>query len=79
MVFIEFLSTAYYPVPAQPIAAMAGGGSAPPPHPSRLNSHFYYFILGSREPKNTVFQQNPIVAQAELDAPMHPDAVNSQA
>ena len=35
--------------------------------------------IGSREPNYAVFQQNPIVAQAELDAPMHPDAVNSQA
>ena len=26
MGFIEFLSTAYYQVPAHPIAAMAGGG-----------------------------------------------------
>ena len=74
MVFIEFLSTAYYPVPANSIAAMAGG-APPPPHPPRLNSYFYYFVLGSREPKNTVFQQNPIVAQAQLDAPMAPDAV----
>ena len=52
-----------------------GGGSAPPTHPPRLNSYFYYFVLGSREPKNTVFQQNPIVAQAQLDAPMDSDAV----
>ena len=74
MVFIEFLSTAYYPVPANSIAAMAGG-APPPPHPTRLNSYFYYFVLGSREPKNTVFQQNPIVAQAQLDAPMDSDAV----
>ena len=32
-------------------------------------------LIGSREPKNTVFQQNPIVAQAQLDAPMDSDAV----
>ena len=73
MVFIEFLSTAYYPVPANPIAAMARLRT---PHTtSQLNSYFYYFVLGSREPKNTVFQQNPIVAQAQLDAPMDSDAV----
>ena len=35
--------------------------------------------IGSREPNYAVFQQNPIVAQAELDAPMDPDAINSQA
>ena len=35
--------------------------------------------IGSREPNCAVFQQNPIVAQAQLDAPMDPDAINSQA
>ena len=35
--------------------------------------------IGSREPNYAVFQQNPIVAQAQLDAPMDPDAINSQA
>jgi len=33
----------------------------------------------SREPNYAVFQQNPIVAQAQLDASMDPDAINSQA
>ena len=31
--------------------------------------------IGSREPNYVVFQQNPIVAQAQLDAPMDPSAV----
>ena len=79
MVFTEFLSTAYYPVPANPIAAITRGGLRPPPHPPRLNLHFYCFDIGSREPNCDVFQQNPIVVTAELDAPMDPDAVNSQA
>ena len=35
--------------------------------------------IGSREPNYAVFQQNPTVAQAELDAPMDPDAVIAQA
>ena len=35
--------------------------------------------IGSREPNCAVFQQNPTVAQAELDAPMDPDAVVAQA
>ena len=35
--------------------------------------------IGSREPNCAVFQQNPIVAQARLDAPMDPDAVIAQA
>ena len=35
--------------------------------------------IGSREPKNTVFQQNPTVVTAQLDAPMDPDAVNAAA
>ena len=35
--------------------------------------------IGSREPNYAVFQQNPIVVTAELDAPMDPDAINSQA
>ena len=35
--------------------------------------------IGSREPNYAVFQQNPTVAQAQLDAPMDPDAINSQA
>ena len=38
-----------------------------------------YEILCSREPNYAVFQQNPTVAQAELDAPMDSDAVNSRA
>ena len=40
---------------------------------------FYCFDIGSREPNCAVFQQNPIVAQAELDAPIDPDAVIAQA
>ena len=51
----------------------------PPPHPPRLNLHFYCFDIGSREPNCDVFQQNPIVVTAELDTPMDPDAINSQA
>ena len=74
MVFIEFLSTAYYQVPAHPIAAMARG-APPPTHTPRLDSHFYCFDIGSREPNYAVFQQNPIVVTAQLDAPMDPDAV----
>ena len=35
--------------------------------------------IGSREPNFAVFQQNPTVAQAVLDAPMDPDAVIAQA
>ena len=35
--------------------------------------------IGSREPNCAVFQQNPIVAQAQLDAPMDPDAIIAQA
>ena len=35
--------------------------------------------IGSREPNYAIFQQNPIVAQADLDAPMDSDAINSQA
>ena len=35
--------------------------------------------IGSREPNCAVFQQNPTVAQAVLDAPMDPSAINSQA
>ena len=35
--------------------------------------------IGSREPNYAIFQQNPIVAQAALDAPMDSDAINSQA
>ena len=31
--------------------------------------------IGSREPNYDVFQQNPIVAQAQLNAPMDSDAV----
>ena len=31
--------------------------------------------IGSLEPNYAVFQQNLIVAQAQLDAPMDPDAV----
>ena len=34
---------------------------------------------GSREPNCAVFQQNPTVVTAELDAPMDPDAVIAQA
>ena len=32
--------------------------------------------IGSREPNYAVFQQKPTVAQAQLDAPMDPDAIN---
>ena len=78
MVFISFLSTAYYPVPAHPISAMAGE-APPPPHPPRLESHFYRFDIGSREQNYAVFQQNPIVVTAQLDAPMDSDAVITQA
>ena len=74
MVFIEFLSTAYHQVPRSPIAAMAGG-YPPPSHPFRLESHFYCFDIGSREPNYAVFQQNPIVVTTQLDAPMDSDAV----
>ena len=35
--------------------------------------------IGSREPNYAVFQQNPTVVTAELDAPMDPDAVIAQA
>ena len=35
--------------------------------------------IGSREPNCVVFQQNPIVVTAELDAPMDSDAKISQA
>ena len=56
-----------------------GGGAPPPPHPPRLTKHFYCFDLTSREPKNTVFQQNPTVQQAQLDAPMYSDALNAAA
>ena len=31
--------------------------------------------IGSREPNYAVFQQNPIVVTAQLDAPMDSDAV----
>ena len=34
---------------------------------------------GSREPNYAAFQQSPTVAQAELDAPMDPDAVIAHA
>ena len=47
---------------------------SPPSAHTRLTKHFYYFDLTSREPKNTVFQQNPTVQQAQLDAPMDSDA-----
>ena len=77
-VFISFLTTAYHQVPRSPIAIKAGG-APPPPHPPRLTKHFYCFDLRSREPKNTVFQQNPIVVQAELDAPLDSDALNAAA
>ena len=50
-------------------------GAPPPPHPPRLDSHFYCFDIGSREPNYAVFQQNPTVVTAQLDAPMDPDAV----
>ena len=77
-VFINFLTTARHQAPRSPIAIMAGG-APPPPHPLRLTKHFYCFDLRSREPKNTVFQQNPIVVQAELDAPLDSDALNAAA
>ena len=32
-------------------------------------------LIGSREPNFAVFQQNPTVVTAQLDAPMDPDAV----
>ena len=51
------------------------GGVSPSPHPSPLDSHFYCFDIGSREPNYAVFQQNPTVVTAQLDAPMDPDAV----
>ena len=35
--------------------------------------------IGSREPNYAVFQQNPTVVTAELDAPMGPDAVLERA
>jgi len=35
--------------------------------------------IGSREPNCAVFQQNPTVVTAELDAPMDSDAINAQA
>ena len=35
--------------------------------------------IGSREPNYAVFQQNPTVVTADLDAPMDPDAVVAQA
>ena len=35
--------------------------------------------IGSREPNYAVFQQNPTVVTADLDAPMDPDAVIAQA
>ena len=35
--------------------------------------------ISSREPNYAVFQQNPIVVTADLDAPMDPDAVIAQA
>ena len=35
--------------------------------------------IGSLEPNCAVFQQNPTVVTAELDAPMDPDAVIAQA
>ena len=35
--------------------------------------------IGSREPNFAVFQQNPTVVTADLDAPMDPDAVVAQA
>ena len=34
---------------------------------------------GGQEDRPGVFQQNPIVAQAQLNAPMDPSAINSQA
>ena len=77
-VFISFLITAYHQVPRSPIAIMAGG-APPPPHPPRLTKHFYCFDLTSREPKNTVFQQNPSVQQAQLDAALDSDAINAAA
>ena len=52
---------------------------SPPSAHTRLTKHFYYFDLTSREPKNTVFQQNPTVQQAQLDAPMYSDALNAAA
>ena len=55
------------------------GGVSPSPHPSPLDSHFYCFDIGSREPNYAVFQQNPTVVTAQLDAPMDPDAINSHA
>ena len=77
-VFISFLITAYHQVPHIPIAILAGG-APPPPHPPRLTKHFYCFDLRSREPKNTVFQQNPSVQQAQLDAALDSDAINAAA
>ena len=71
----------HFSVPMTPLCyleAMAGG-APPPPRPPRLNLHFYCFDIGSREPNYAVFQQNPIVVTAEIDAPMDPDAITSQA
>ena len=52
-----------------------GGEGSATPTPLPPHKHFYCFALTSREPKNTVFQQNPTVQQAQLDAPMDSDAV----
>ena len=140
MVFLSFLSTAYYPVPAYPISAVAEERRRPPftPHQARItllllrywlpraklcsfsakfdrcdsttrcsdgprrcnrgSMKFNTFAegtflrlprsyrvaekssqIGSREPNCAVFQQNPTVAQAVLDAPMDSDAVIAQA
>ena len=66
------------PTTSEPNSNQGGGGSAPP-HPPRLTKHFYCFDLTSREPKNTVFQQNPSVQQAQLDAALDSDAINAAA
>ena len=43
-----------------------------------LSDEWWSFFAPESQ-KNTVFQQNPTVAQAQLNAPMDPDAINSQA
>ena len=45
----------------------------------RLIKHFYCFDLRSREPKNTVFQQNPTLVHSQLNAPLDSDAINAAA
>ena len=56
-----------------------GGSSASPPTHPRLTKHFYCFDLPSREPKNTVFQQNPTLVHSKLDPPLDADALTAAA